>query len=266
MRTAWQRSCPSSTRHLVFTLPETLSELAHRNGPLIYHLLFTAACASAAVRGAHVDAARGGHGVHRRAAQLGTTLVCSRPPARLVARRRAVAWTAPRWRSLARGVALPTHLLREEFRTRLPGWPPDKPTTAANWCSPGGTDTCSHPRPSRSGWRTCAPVTGTSTPQRVDVGRTPEHDAEEAARRTLGYLAAYACGVALHNDRLDRDRGRPRGVLVQGLSRPRAGEDRAGARAGVHRPVPAPRPATPCPAHSELWLSRPESARERSCR
>ncbi len=38
--------------------------------------------------------------------------------------------------------------------------------------------------------------------ERVDEGHTHQLTPEEAAERTVKYLAAYACGVALHNDRL----------------------------------------------------------------
>ena len=96
----------------------------------------------------------------------------------------------------------------------------------------------------------------------VDVGRSAEMTREEAARRTLGYLAAYANGVALHNDRLlaieddhvvfsykdYRDHGRVKIARVPAVE-------------FIDRFLLHVLPA-PCSAHSELWISGPESARE----
>ena len=55
---------PTEYQHIIFTLPETLSELAHYNGPLIYNLLFAAA-SQALLHVAHLDVAASGHGLHR---------------------------------------------------------------------------------------------------------------------------------------------------------------------------------------------------------
>ena len=81
---------PVDYAHLVFTLPETLSELTHANGPLIYHLLFTAAaqallCVACTWTPLGVDT-----GFIAVLHSWGQLLLSSRPPARLVARGRTV--------------------------------------------------------------------------------------------------------------------------------------------------------------------------------
>ena len=191
---------PVPYHHIVVTLPETLSELAHDNGPLIYNLLFTAAAQALLY-------------VVRTWTQLEVdtgfiTVLHTWGQELFLHVHLHIVWMAggltrdgTAWRSLASGVSLPQDWLREEFRRRfLEGLQRAyergalvltgrhghllAPQRFAQWLAP--LRTCY--------WNVYA--------QPVELGRSENMTREEAARRTLGYLAAYANGVALHNDRL----------------------------------------------------------------
>ena len=105
------------------------------------------------------------------------------------------------WRSLPCGFSLPKDWLRKEFRTRfLEGL--QRAYERGDLVLTGRHGHLLSPQ-SFARWmanlRTCY---WNLHAEPVDLGRTAEMTREEAARRTLGYLAAYANGVALHNDRL----------------------------------------------------------------
>ncbi|MEK7754000.1 MAG: transposase, partial [Acidobacteriota bacterium] len=190
---------PVEYQHIVFTLPETLSELAHHNGPLIYQLLFAAASPALLHVGRTWTCLQ---------AELGFIAVLHTwGQALFLHVHLHILWPAgglsldgTGWRSLPRGFCLPKDWLRNEFRKRfLDGLQQaydqgelilrDRhgyllvPGNFTRWMA--RLRTCY--------WNLDA--------QPVDLGRegmTPR----EAALCTLKYLAAYANGVALHNDRL----------------------------------------------------------------
>ena len=186
--------------HLVFTLPATLSELALDNPALLYNLLFTAASQALLHVGRTWSPLRAETGfigvlhtwgqllwvhIHLHVLWIGGGL----------ARDGSV------WRALPQGFCLPKEWLCDEFRTRfLAGLERAyddgtlvlrgrhghlfAPAAFAAWIE--GLKT--------TFWNLHA--------EPVDVGRAAEQTPEEAAERTLGYLARYASGVALRNNRL----------------------------------------------------------------
>ena len=192
---------PTAYWHLVFTLPETLSELAHANGRLIYGLLFTAAAQAllqVARTWTQLQADTGFIALLHSWGQLALLHVHCH-----------ILWPAgglsldgTAWRTMPPGFSLPKPWLRREFRTRfLDGLQRAydrgelvltgrhghllSPARFAAWL--GALRSCY--------WNIHA--------QPVELGGSAEQlTREEAARRTVGYLAAYASGAVLHNDRL----------------------------------------------------------------
>ncbi len=191
--------CPPSTEHIIFTLPETLSELALYNGPLIYNLLFCAA--SQAIL--HVA---------RTWTQLQAdtgfiALLHSWGQLLLLHVHLHVLWPAgglaldgTGWRALPGGCCLPTAWLVEEFRTRFlnglqKAYEQDKlllrdrhgqllaAEAFAEWLET---------------LRTCYWNLHAKPVDRGSAGLAPA----AAAERTLKYLAGYASGVALKKERL----------------------------------------------------------------
>ncbi len=174
--------------------------MAHANGPLIYNLLFTAAsqallCVARTWPPLAVDT--GFIAVLHTWGQL----LFAHVHLHILWPLGGLTRDGTAWRSLARGVALPEAELRDEFRRRfLDGL--QRAYDRGELVLTGRHGQLLAPArftPWIAGLRTSY---WNLHAERVELGPTHEMTSEEAARCTLGYLAAYANGVALHNDRL----------------------------------------------------------------
>ena len=186
--------------HLVFTLPETLSELAEHNGPLIYNLLFTAASQAllyVARTWTHLKVDTGFIAVLHSWGQL----LLIHIHCHILWPLGGLTLDGTAWRSLPHRVKLPKAELRKEFRTRfLDGL--QKASDRGELVLTGRHGHLLSPQRFAqwiAGLRACY---WNIHAERVEREHAPEQTPAEAARCTLGYLAAYANGVALHNDRL----------------------------------------------------------------
>jgi hypothetical protein len=187
---------------VVFTLPETLSELAEHNAKLIYDLLFTAAsqallCVARTWTPLQVET--GFIAVLHTWGQL-----------LLIHVHLHILWPlggltrdGAAWRSLPRGVPLTEAQaeLRKEFRTRfLDGL--QQAYDRGELILTGRHGHLLSPQRFAAWMQELRACYWNLHAERVEREDAPDQTPEEAARCTLGYLAAYANGVALHNDRL----------------------------------------------------------------
>ena len=191
---------PVDYAHLVFTLPETLSELAVHNRRLIDNLLFTAA-SQALLYVARTWTLLQVHTGCIAVLHTWGQLLFSHVHLHVLWPVGGLTLDGTAWRSLPRTFALPQTELRQEFRTRfLDGL--ERAYVRGELVLTGRHGHLLAPA-RFAAWladlRTCYWNIHT---ERVDEGHTHQLTPAEAAECTVKYLAAYACGVALHNDRL----------------------------------------------------------------